>query len=87
MAKYKNMMELAEAFRTGELSKEHYTLVLDNDSSSLRYTGPNPNEEETDEYWMFQDRKNDEAGELFDGNGYADLKDACEAAGIPAEWC
>lgn len=87
MAKYANLIELAEAFRSGELNRDEWFLMLDNDSSSLRYKGPNPNEEDTDEYDMFVDRKNDEANELFEGDGYADLKDACEAAGIPAEWC
>lgn len=87
--KYKNMQELANAFASGELSKENYTLILDNDSSSLRYTGPLPDnmDEDSEEADVWRDKKNDEADKLFLGNGYSDLQDACEAAGIPAEWC
>jgi hypothetical protein len=29
----------------------------------------------------------DEVDSWFSGRGYADLLDACLAAGIPAEWC
>ena len=81
--KYKNLAELANAFKTGELKKNLYILQLDNDCSALRYIGPVNGEDEDIE----RDRKNDECGEWFEGNGYADLKDACEAAGIPSEWC
>ena len=87
MAKYKSIIELAAAFSGGDLVKEQWFLMLDNDSSSLRYRGPNPYEEGTDDHDRFNDGMNDRADELFRGNGYADLKDACEAAGIPCEWC
>jgi hypothetical protein len=80
MLKYKNLTELAAAFKTGELKKNLYMLQLDNDCSSLRYIGPIASEEDLDE-------KNDECDDWFRGNGYADLKEACEIAGIPCEWC
>lgn len=86
-AKYKNIMELAAAFKSGELSKDQWFLMLDNDYSSLRFKGPNPNEEGSDAHEEFEEAMNDKGHELFHGNGYSDLKDACEAAGIPAEWC
>jgi hypothetical protein len=87
--KYKNLQELAAAFQSGELSKEHYKLVLDNDCSFLRYCGPTPEgiEEGSDAWWSFYDKKCDEAHDWFRGNGYSDLGDACTAAGIPNEWC
>ena len=87
--KYKNLVELAAAFRNGELSKEHYTLVLDNDDSFLRYTGPIPEGMKADSLAadIWRDQKCDECNAWFRGNGYADLADACTAAGIPNEWC
>lgn len=87
--KYANLVELAAAFRSGELNKEHYTLVLDNDSSCLRYTGPLPDgvsiESGAADAW--RDEKRDECRAWFRGNGYSDLSDACDAAGIPNDWC
>ena len=87
--KYKNIKELARAFKCGELSKKEWTLILDNDCSSLRYTGALPDgmDEDSEEADVWLDKKNDEADKLFYGNGYSDLQDACEAAGIPTEWC
>lgn len=54
-----------------------------------KYTGPLPDgiAEGSEEAEIWKDRKNDEASSLFEGNGYADLQDACLAAGIPSEWC
>lgn len=87
--KYESLIQLADAFRSGELNKEHYTLILDNDRSWLDYTGPLPDgvdaESEAAEVW--QDEMSAKARKLFRGNGYSDLADACEAAGIPCEWC
>jgi len=82
--KYENMVELAEAFKKGEL--EGYTLMLDTDNSFLWYSGPVPDGLNEDEAESFCDRKTDEASDWFHGNGYADVGDACKAAGIPAEW-
>lgn len=86
--KYKTLVELAEAFRTGELSKDHYVLVLDNDCSFLRYIGPRPDGIEeggaAEDEW--EDERYEHCKTLFAGNGYSDLEDACTAAGIPCEW-
>lgn len=87
--KYKSLIQLAEAFRSGELNKEHYTLILDNDGSWLDYTGPLPDGIEAGsmaaEVW--RDEMCAKARKLFSGNGYSDIDDACTAAGIPCEWC
>lgn len=87
--KYKNLTELAAAFRSGDLNRAHYTLVLDNDGSWLRYIGPLPDgvarDSEAADVWL--DAKHDECRAWFRGNGYSDLSDACDAAGIPNEWC
>ena len=87
--KYKNLIELAEAFRSGELNKEHYTLILDNDSSHLQYTGPLPDgvEEGSEAADAWGDEQYQKCRTLFSGNGYSDIDDACTAAGIPCEWC
>lgn len=87
--KYANLVELAAAFRSGELNKEHYKLVLDNDGSWLQYTGPLPDgvEENSEAADVWRDERCDECRAWFSGNGYADLGDACNAAGIPNEWC
>lgn len=86
---YKNLKALAEAFASGELDRKQYQLVLDNDCSWLIYVGPLPKgvKRDSKEEWEFRDRMNDECRQWFSGNGYADLLDACDAAGIPAEWC
>ncbi len=86
MPKYNNLKELAEAFKSGELSRGDWILRLDNDNSSLYWRGEIPFPEDSDAHTDFFDAKHDEAYEWFRGNGYADLQDACEAAGIPAEW-
>lgn len=80
--KFKTLKDLANSFASGEL--KHYKLILDNDDSFLSYIGPIPEGEDED---CYRDRKNDEAREWYRGNGYADLAEACEAAGIPCEWC
>ncbi len=68
--KYKTYKELAAAYASGELNKETDILNLDNDDCFL-YVGA------TD----------DDCGtKVFQGNGYADLMEVCEAAGIPCEW-
>ncbi len=82
--KYNNLVELAEAFKRGDLIG--FVLMLDNDDSFLRYTGPVPEGLNNDEAEIYRDRKTDEASDLFRGHGYEDLGDACKAAGIPSEW-
>lgn len=76
--KYKNLSELAAAFKAGKL--KNYKLILDNDDSRLVYDGSLKGDDNNDE-------KNDECANWYRGNGYADLQEACEAAGIPCEWC
>jgi len=87
--KYNSLIDVAAAFASGELKRDEYTLVLDNDTSFLRYCGPLPEGilPDSPEADAWRDRKVDETRTLFRGNGYADLADACEAAGIPSEWC
>jgi hypothetical protein len=82
--KYATYTELAEAFRSGELSKDDWILVLDNDSCHLDWRGACPPGVSEDEY---RDKKYEEGRGLFQGNGYQDLEDAVTAAGIPCEWC
>jgi hypothetical protein len=84
---FKNLKELAKGFADGRLAG--YKLILDNDGSWLSYEGPLPDgmkrNTEAADVWL--DAKNDEGREWYSGNGYSDLADACEAAGIPCEWC
>lgn len=75
--KYKSYTELAKAFQTGELDKEKYILIMDNDSCHLRYSGDDMDEDEAYEHCQ----------KLFKGGGYGDIVDVCHAAGIPADWC
>ena len=75
--KYKTFAELANAFASGELDKEKYILVMDNDSSGLQYRGDDMQESEAYEHTK----------SLFSGGGPDDIVDVCNAAGIPAEWC
>lgn len=87
--RFKDLKALAKAFASGELDKEKYRLVLDNDNSFLTYVGPLPKgmkkDSEAADVWL--DEKDAETLAMFRGNGYADLQEACEAAGIPCEWC
>jgi hypothetical protein len=86
MAKYKNIKELAEAFKLGEL--KGWTLMVDNDSTHLGWRGDWPKhiKEDTDEAADFEDEKYDEGQELWDGSQKPYILDeALEAAGIPNE--
>ena len=74
---YNNWKELFDAFNSGELDKSKYTVVMDNDGCRLRYIGDDMDEDEAYEH----------AIDMFDGNGYSDIVDVLQAAGIPAEWC
>lgn len=82
--KYPTIKDLAAAFASGELDKKQYRLTLDNDDSFLSFIGPVPRGADKD---CYRDTKNDECRTWFRGNGYRDVLDACEAAGIPSEWC
>ena len=79
--KYPTYEALAKAFATGELDKNKYVLVLDNDCCSLDYRGDDADDEEA------QNEAYERCQKLFHGGGYADLGDAVRAAGIPCEWC
>lgn len=83
--KYKDMAALAAAFKSGELDKDHWRLQMDNDGSHLGYVGPLPEGLDEDSPAADEWREKKEAG-LFRGQGYADIVDACNAAGIPTEW-
>lgn len=71
--KYNSVQEVSDAFKSGEL--KGYILVVDNDSSYLRYQGL---EGDTDEYIQMKDEET-----LYIGEGQNDIYDALRAAGIP----
>lgn len=83
MAKYKNIQELADAFKAGEL--KDWILRVDNDSTSLDWRGGNPFVKDTDEYRDFEDDKGDEGDRLWDSPEIYILHQALTAAGIPNE--
>lgn len=80
MARYNNLIELAEAFRNGQLDAKKYVLRLDNDHSFLdlsddfinNFTG------------RHLDRLRDECGDIYNDNS-VDMQELCDAAGIPSE--
>lgn len=84
--KYKDIQALAAAFRSGELDPKLYTLLMDNDYSSLEYTGPVPEGLSDAAAGAWRDAQTEKAEGLFEGKGYLDAVDACNAAGIPTEW-
>ncbi len=83
MAKYKNIQELANAFKAGEL--KNWVLMVDNDSTHLDWRGGNPNERDTDAYEDFWDLKYDEGKKLWNSPEVYILGQALAAAGIPNE--
>ena len=84
MAKYKNIKELAEAFKLGEL--KGWVLMVDNDNTYLRWVGEQPDYHKTpDAAEEFQEKNYDEAAELCDSPDVYILGQALEAAGIPNE--
>ena len=42
MSRYRDLKALAQAFASGELDRNLYTLQMDSDVSYLAYTGPAP---------------------------------------------
>ena len=78
--KYKNLKELVAAFNSGELSRDDWSLMVDNDCSSLVWTGPVPEGVDESE---FCDEKYEQGMKLFRGGGSCDAMEAHEAAGIP----
>ena len=83
MAKYKNIQELATAFKAGEL--KGWVLMVDNDSTHLDWRGGNPYEPGSSEDEDFQDEKYDEGKLLWDSPDVYILDQALMAAGIPNE--
>ena len=84
MAKYKNIKELAEAFKSGEL--KNWILMVDNDNTYLRWTGDSPDYEKSPAAAEeFKERKHDEARQLWGSPDVYILDQALEAAGIPNE--
>ena len=85
MAKYKNIRELAEAFKSGEL--KDWVLMVDNDSTHLRWTGGRPEniKDDTDEAEDFEEQKYEESKKLWDSPDIYILDQALAAAGIPNE--
>lgn len=74
--KYKNYAELFAAYDSGELDKEKFVIMIDNDNIDLWYFGDDMDEEEAYEYCKT----------LFRGDGvYAsEIIDILKAAGYPA---
>ena len=84
MAKYKNIQELADGFVNGEL--KDWVLMVDNDSTYLRWIGDSPNYDKFPKASEeFEDQKNDEARTLWDSPDVYILDQALSAAGIPNE--
>ncbi len=78
--KYKTYEELAEAFKSGELSDREWMLQMDNDNCFLVFIGETVNEQEADD-------RHAEAQSMFRGGGQCDAVELAQAAGIPCEWC
>lgn len=76
MVKIENYKQLKEMFDNGTL--KDWQLIMDNDSCWLEYIG-----------------KFDEDGNIpkdvteyeFNGDGYRDIVDVCNACGINCDWC
>lgn len=83
--KYTSYKELAAAFASGELSKDQWVLMVDNDNSRLQYRGGNPHPAQSEAYYDFEDRMYHEGKEMFAGEGDRDILEVLDAAGIPAE--
>lgn len=83
MAKYKNIQELANAFKAGEL--KGWVLMVDNDWSYLGWRGGLPYKQDTGEAVAFEDEKYDEGKQLWDSPDVYILDQALAAAGIPNE--
>lgn len=80
MAKYKNIQELSDAFKAGEL--KGWTLMVDNDSTHLSWFGAAPSGVDAED---FEDDKYKEGKLLWDSPDVYILDQALTAAGIPNE--
>lgn len=85
MSKYKNIQELANGFKSGELNG--WVLMVDNDSTHLRWMGGRPEniKDDTEEADDFEYKKYDEGKKLWDSPEVYILNQALTAAGIPNE--
>lgn len=83
MAKYKNIQELANAFKVGEL--KDWILMVDNDSTHLQWRGGCPFNGDTDAADEFEDQKYEQGKQLWDSPDVYILDQALSAAGIPNE--
>ena len=78
MAKYKNIQELSDAFKAGEV--EGWALMVDNDSAPLDWLLAAPSGVDEEE---FQEQKYEEGKKLWDSPDVYILDQALTAAGIP----
>ena len=83
MAKYKNIQELADAFKAGEL--EGWLLVVDNDSTCLQWIGETPSLDAEGAAEAFEDERYEAGKLLWDSPDVYILDQALTAAGIPNE--
>ncbi len=84
MGKYKNIAELAEGFKSGEL--KDWVLMVDNDNTYLRWIGKCPDyKTQPEEYDEFIEKKEAEEATLWDSPDVYILDQALSAAGIPNE--
>ncbi len=81
MAKYKNIQELANAFKAGEL--KDWILMVDNDSTHLSWRGGSPYADGSVEADDFENAQYDEGQSLWDSPDVYILDQALAAAGIP----
>lgn len=75
--KYKSWAELFLAFRIGEISKNDWTVIIDNDHATLHYVGPI--EDLTDEQTRYE-----EGRLLFYYDQPVDVVELLDAFAIPA---
>lgn len=85
MPKYKNIQELAEGFKSGEL--KDWMLMVDNDSTHLMWIGGGAPDhvKEPDKHLEWERQKNEEAYVLWSSPDMYILDQALTAAGIPNE--
>ena len=85
MSKYKNIQELANAFKSGQL--EGWILMVDNDSTHLQWVGKIPDGigPDTEESEAFEEARYDEGKALWSSPDVYILDQALSAAGIPNE--
>lgn len=85
MAKYKNIQELADAFKAGEL--KGWILSVDNDSTCLQWVGEVPPLGAEGAAEAFEDERYEAGKRLWDSPDVYILDQALTAAGIPNEGC